>query len=74
MAFKYNGVTLINDSRELTNISSFDDSTTNILTSNLSSPTKSLTLYADSSARSKVANAVRRGVAAHELDDEKDEY
>ena len=30
--------------------------------------------YADSSARSKVANAVRRGVAAHELDDEKDEY
>jgi len=52
MAFKYNGVTLINDSRELTNISSFDDSTTNILTSNLSAPTKSLTLYADSSARS----------------------
>ncbi len=30
--------------------------------------------YADSSARSKVANAVRRGVSAHELDDEKDEY
>lgn len=30
--------------------------------------------YADSSARSKVANAVRRGVAAHELDDDKDEY
>jgi glutathione S-transferase len=30
--------------------------------------------YADSSARSKVANAVRRGVAAHELDDEKDSY
>jgi glutathione S-transferase len=30
--------------------------------------------YADSSARSKVANAVRRGVAAHELDDEKDDY
>lgn len=30
--------------------------------------------YADSSARSKVANAVRRGVAAHELDDAKDEY
>lgn len=30
--------------------------------------------YADGSARSKVANAVRRGVAAHELDDEKDEY
>ena len=30
--------------------------------------------YADSSARSKVANAVRRGVAAHDLDDEKDEY
>jgi len=30
--------------------------------------------YADSSARSKVANAVRRGVAAHELDDVKDEY
>jgi glutathione S-transferase len=30
--------------------------------------------YADSSARSKVANAVRRGVAAHELDDEKDQY
>mmetsp|Transcript_28523 Transcript_28523/g.42310 ORF Transcript_28523/g.42310 Transcript_28523/m.42310 type:complete len:297 (-) Transcript_28523:1354-2244(-) len=30
--------------------------------------------YADSSARSKVANAVRRGVSAHELDDDKDEY
>jgi glutathione S-transferase len=30
--------------------------------------------YADGSARSKVANAVRRGVAAHELDDAKDEY
>lgn len=30
--------------------------------------------YADGSARSKVANAVRRGVAAHELDDEKDDY
>lgn len=30
--------------------------------------------YADASARSKVANAVRRGVSAHELDDEKDEY
>jgi glutathione S-transferase len=30
--------------------------------------------YADGSARSKVANAVRRGVAAHELHDEKDEY
>lgn len=30
--------------------------------------------YADSSARSKVANAVRRGVAAHDLDDEKDDY
>ena len=30
--------------------------------------------YADSSARSKVANAVRRGVAAHELDDDKDSY
>ena len=30
--------------------------------------------YADSSARSKVANAVRRGVAAHEIDDEKDTY
>ena len=26
------------------------------------------------SARSKVANAVRRGVAAHELDDDKDTY
>jgi glutathione S-transferase len=30
--------------------------------------------YADGSARSKVANAVRRGVTAHELDDEKDDY
>jgi glutathione S-transferase len=30
--------------------------------------------YADGTARSKVANAVRRGVAAHELDDVKDEY
>lgn len=30
--------------------------------------------YADGSARSKVANAVRRGVAAHDFDDEKDEY
>lgn len=30
--------------------------------------------YADSSARSKVANAVRRGVAAHDLDDDKDTY
>ncbi|KAL3790660.1 hypothetical protein HJC23_009760 [Cyclotella cryptica] len=30
--------------------------------------------YADSSARSKVANAVRRGAAAHELDDDKDTY
>lgn len=30
--------------------------------------------YADGSARSKVANAVRRGVSAHELDDELDEY
>jgi len=30
--------------------------------------------YADSSARSKVANAVRRGVAAHDLDDKLDEY
>jgi glutathione S-transferase len=30
--------------------------------------------YADGSARSKVANAVRRGVAAHELDDDKDEH
>ena len=29
--------------------------------------------YADGSARSRVANAVRRGVAAHDLDDEKDE-
>jgi glutathione S-transferase len=30
--------------------------------------------YADGSARSKVANAVRRGVSAHELDDKLDEY
>lgn len=30
--------------------------------------------YADGSARSKVANAVRRGVAAHELDDKLDDY
>eukprot|EP00980_Cylindrotheca_fusiformis_P010530 scaffold2334_cov118-Cylindrotheca_fusiformis.AAC.2 len=30
--------------------------------------------YADGSARSKVANAVRRGVAAHDFDDDKDEY
>lgn len=30
--------------------------------------------YADGSARSKVANAVRRGVAAHDFDDEKDKY
>ncbi|EED93470.1 predicted protein [Thalassiosira pseudonana CCMP1335] len=30
--------------------------------------------YADASARSKVANAVRRGVTAHEIDDEKDTY
>lgn len=30
--------------------------------------------YANGTARSKVANAVRRGVAAHELDDDKDEY
>lgn len=30
--------------------------------------------YADGSARSKVANAVRRGAAAHEIDDDKDEY
>lgn len=30
--------------------------------------------YADGSARSKVANAVRRGVAAHDIDDDKDEY
>jgi glutathione S-transferase len=33
-----------------------------------------ITKYADGSARSKVANAVRRGVAAHEFDDDKDEY
>ena len=30
--------------------------------------------YANGTARSKVANAVRRGVAAHELDDVQDEY
>lgn len=30
--------------------------------------------YADASARSKVANVVRRGVTAHEIDDEKDTY
>lgn len=30
--------------------------------------------YADGSARSKVANAVRRGAAAHDLDDEKDDF
>ena len=30
--------------------------------------------YADGSARSKVAEAVRRGVSAHEYDDEKDKY
>ena len=30
--------------------------------------------YIDSNAQSKVANAVRRGVAAHELEDEKDTY
>ena len=30
--------------------------------------------YADSSARSKVANAVRRGVSAHEIEDDKDTY
>ncbi|CAB9512148.1 glutathione Stransferase [Seminavis robusta] len=30
--------------------------------------------YASGSARSKVANAVRRGVAAHDFDDEKDDY
>jgi hypothetical protein len=29
---------------------------------------------ASESARSKVANAVRRGVAAHEIDDVKDTY
>ena len=29
--------------------------------------------YANASARSKVANAVRRGAQAHELDDELDE-
>lgn len=30
--------------------------------------------YADGSARSKVANAVRRGVAAHDFDDTVDDY
>jgi glutathione S-transferase len=30
--------------------------------------------YADSSAWSKVANALKRGVAAHEIDDDKDSY
>jgi glutathione S-transferase len=30
--------------------------------------------YADGTARSKVANAVRRGVAAHDFDDDKDNY
>jgi len=30
--------------------------------------------YADGSARSKVANAVRRGVAAHDFDDKRDDY
>jgi glutathione S-transferase len=30
--------------------------------------------YADGSARSKVANAVRRGVSAHEFDDDVDDY
>lgn len=30
--------------------------------------------YADGSARSKVANAVRRGVAAHDFDDKTDDY
>lgn len=35
---------------------------------------KHIAKYADGSARSKVANAVRRGVAAHEIDDKKDEY
>lgn len=30
--------------------------------------------YADGSARSKVANAVRRGVAAHDFEDDKDDY
>jgi glutathione S-transferase len=30
--------------------------------------------YANGTARSKVANAVRRGAAAHDLDDEKDEF
>jgi hypothetical protein len=32
------------------------------------------TKYADGSARSKVANAVQRGVAAHGFDDDKDGY
>jgi len=35
---------------------------------------KHIRKYADGSARSKVANAVRRGASAHELDDEKDTY
>lgn len=30
--------------------------------------------YADGSARSKVANAVRRGVPAHEYDDKRDDH
>ena len=30
--------------------------------------------YADGSARSKVGNAVRRGVAAHEFDDDLDDH
>jgi glutathione S-transferase len=30
--------------------------------------------YADASARSKVSNAVRRGVVAHEIEDLKDTY
>lgn len=51
MAFKYNGVTLINDAAELTNINSFDASTEAVLTTSLSPVTKSLTIYADSSAR-----------------------
>ena len=33
-----------------------------------------IAIYADGSARSKVANAVRRGAAAHELDDDRDNY
>lgn len=35
---------------------------------------KHIQKYADGSARSKVANAVRRGVAAHDFDDDKDNY